>query len=370
MGVVNEYMSQECSIRSKVSGNIECIRIIIQKKTDALIGLIGISVSLSTVFMDLSPILKIFFILVLLLLIRSVWKESKKIQKMYKEKHIPIVVVAGKTDEEFKSTVSSVLEVMKGQGFGEQQYLEDFDLRREDWTVFMEGFLPANGQEWEKVAHSFEKKIIKISEKLNGRKVFHIFLNCPATLAMGMGALVGTKYELVLYHHEPGVGHSPYHRMIDFYSRCQSSTEGIHTITSTGNSSYTFIDIEKEILESPSVWISIYIASHDPKGDMERTVELLPKPVSVIHLRSKLGRNLPIDIDWLTISKEVATELLNAVAMKKVNDVNICLSSPVIIAFVLGMAMGTHSAVTLQNWFRSSQEYVPVLQLNKLRDSD
>jgi hypothetical protein len=202
-----------------------------------------------------------------------------------------------------------------------------------------------------KVVHNFEKKITRLSEKLKGRKVFHIFLNCPAVLAMGMGAIIGTKC----------VSCSPslctqcrfllFHPLIDFYSMCESSTEGIHTLKSRVNLPYKYIYTEGQISEPSNLWISIYLAGHDPKGDVEKVVGRLPSPVSIIHLRSKIEGTIPLDANWLQISKEIATELLNAVSKKEVIDVTICLSSPLIIAFALGMAVGTQSPITLKNWF-------------------
>ena len=344
----------------------EFIQIVIQKKRDALGGVIAILICL---FGNLPFIFKVFLILIVTFLLVGIFQEAMKIQKTYKEKHVPIVIVAGRKYDGFSSTISSVLEVMNEYRFDEKSYLEDFDLSREDWTIFREGDLPQNSQEWEKVVHTFETKINRVSEKLKGRKVFHIFLNCPAILAMGMGAIVGTKCEVILHHYAPGAGKVSYHPLIDFYSMCEFSTEGLHTLKSRVNPPYEYIYTEGHISESASLWISIFLAGHDPKGDVEKVVEKLPNPVSVIHLRSKMEGTIPLDANWIQITKEVATELLNVVSKKEVQDVTICLSSPLIIAFALGMAVGTQSPITLKSWFSNSNEYHSVLCLNKLRDS-
>jgi hypothetical protein len=80
------------------------------------------------------------------------------IQKTYKEKHVPMVIVAGKTYDGFSSTISSVLEVMKEYRFNEKSYLEDFDLNRDDWTIFREGDLPQNSNEWERLYITSRRK--------------------------------------------------------------------------------------------------------------------------------------------------------------------------------------------------------------------
>lgn len=340
----------------------EFIQILVQKKRDALGGVIAIVIGL---FGNLPFILEAVLVVVVFFLLSGIFQEAKAIQKTYKEKHFPMVIVAGTTHEEFNSTVFSVLEVMKQYRFEEKDYLEDFDFSREDWTVFREGSL-RESKEWENLVHVFEKKIIRASEKLKGKKIFHIFFRGPSILAMGMGAIIGTKCELVLHQHTPGAGSNLYQPLIDFYSMCDSSTEGTHTLKSRVDTPYEYITVEGNVSEPSSVWISIWLSSHDPKGDVEKAVEKISDPVSVLHLRSKYGGTLPTTIDWTKISKEVVTEILNTVSRKDVKDVKICLSSPAIIAFALGMAVGTHSPVTLNNWFGS--EYVPVLQLNKLRD--
>ena len=88
--------------------------------------------------------------------------------------------------------------------------------------------------------------------------------------------------------------------------------------------------------------------------------------MAVVHVRNTYGSVLSVDADWLRVAQEVVTELLELVG-SGVQRVHLCLSSPVVLAFCIGMALGTQSPITVYNWFAAAQEYRPVLELERLR---
>lgn len=340
----------------------DCIRLIISKKRDTLLGIISIGIGLFSVP---SRPLVIILILFLLVLLWSLYMDGRSIHNNFKEKHMPFLVLAGRKDEEYESMMSEVLQTMKKYKFDKQSFEDDFNVDPDNYILRRHENLSENPIEWERMVHTFENKIIKLSSKLKGRKIFHIFLNCPASLAMGMGAILGTKYEVVLHHHQTGCGEDTYFAVIDFYSMSKTNQEGLHILKTRVSSPGQFIRIEQPDTLQESNLISIYLAGHDPKGDVEKIAS--ERNLKAIHLRSTFQGTLPRNANWLRASREIATYLLNISANKETKNIELYLSIPIVIAFTVGMALGTQSPVILNNWFSEKKKYYPVLELNKIR---
>ncbi|AKB19467.1 SAVED domain-containing protein [Methanosarcina sp. WWM596] len=344
-------------------------KIIIKKKYELIIGLLSLLVYLLT---DLHYAGKIAILIVVLGTVGLMVKDAQKINNLEKEKHIPLMVIVGKNDSERNSMISSVLQAMETHGFNEETFEKEFGLERDDWVIRGESILSENPKEWEKLVHKFEDKLNRLGEKLKGHKVYHIFLQGPVVLAAGMGAIMGTKYEVVLYQYSPGTGKNPYQSLIDFHSMRESNPEGVHVLKSRVNPANKFFDTIESCTGSPDMIISIFAATHDPKGDVEKAIEVktCKKSYSVMHLRSKTPGTLSNNSDWIEVTRELATIILSQVSRKDIKNTRLCISAPIVISFALGMALGIHSPISLCNWFHDKQRYYTVLNLNKLNRSN
>jgi len=155
------------------------------------------------------------------------------------------------------------------------------------------------------------------------------------------------------------------HYGIDFYSMSETNHEGLHILKTRVSSPDHFIRIEEPETLPQSILTSIYLAGHDPKGDVEKIAS--ERNLKAVNIRSITQGTFPLDADWLRASREIATYLLNLSAKKEIKTIELYLSIPIVIAFTIGMALGTQSPVTLNNWFPETKKYYPVLELNKLR---
>lgn len=355
-------------------GMIKFCEIIFQKRRDAILTLISV---IFVLFIDLNSVIKIPYInyiiktpvlIIIFISMMSLFKEVKKINNLEKEKHIPLMVIVGKNDNELNSMISSVLQTMEEHGFDEDTFKKDFGVERDNWIIRGESYLSEYPKDWEKLVHRFEDKLNSLGEKLKGHKVYHIFLQGPVILAVGMGAVMGTKYEVVLYQYSPGMGKNPYQALIDFHSIRESNPEGVHVLKSRVNPTNRFFDTIESCSGFSDMIISIFAATHDPKGDVEKAVEseTCKKSYSVMHLRSKTEGTLSKDVDWIEVTKELATIILNQISRKEIKNTKLCISAPVVISFALGMALGIHSPISLCNWFNNKERYYTVLSLNKL----
>ncbi len=197
--------------------------------------------------------------------------------------------------------------------------------------------------------------------------MFHIFLNCPAALAIGLGSIIGTKYEVVLHHYQKGSGDNPYYPVIDFYSLSTLNQDGVHILKSRVNAPNQFIRVEEPQTLSSIVLVSLFLAGHDLKGDVEKISN--ERKIPALHIRSTMEGTIPLNADWLRASREVASCLLNLASNKEIKTIELYLSCPIILAFAIGMAFGTQTPIEVYNWFPVSKGYKPVLGLNRLRQS-
>jgi hypothetical protein len=331
------------------------------RKWEAILGIVGIALAVGA---GVPAYIGIPSIVIALLLIVDLIRETRATMRLVREKHVPLVVVVGKGDDEFQAMIDDVWAVMKPLGFDERQFDNDWDVERDDLVVRRESDLPRMSRPWVELSHRFERKAARLSAKLQGRTVFHLFLNSPASLAMGLGALLGSRYEIVLHHLQRGVSPLPYVPVIDFSQAQNQGLAGMQAVKRRATRPYQFIAVEQPQAMADEIFLSLHLAGHDPKGDVEALA--VAKGVPAVHVRNTYGSVLAKDDDWLGVAQEVVTELLELVG-SGLRRVHVCLSCPVVLAFAIGMALGTQSPITVYNWFAATQEYRPVLELEKLR---
>ncbi|HIQ02030.1 MAG TPA: SAVED domain-containing protein [Anaerolineales bacterium] len=330
------------------------------RKWEAILGIVGIALAVGA---GVPIYLGIFAALIAIVLVVDLIREVRTTIRLVREKHVPLIVIVGKGDDEFHAMVDDVWAVMAPLGFNEREFDADWDVERDDLVVRRESDLPRRPERWVELARRFERKVARLSARLQGRTVFHLFLNCPAALAVGMGALLGSRYEVVLHHLQRGVEPSPYVPVIDFSQGTPGPT-GVQAVKRRAAPPYKFIAVEQPEDLTGEVFVSLHLAGHDPKGNVEALAA--EKGLAAVHIRNTYGSVLSTDADWLRVAQEVVTELLGLVG-RGVQRVHLCLSSPVVLAFAMGMALGTQSPITVYNWFAATREYRSVLELEHLR---
>jgi len=328
-----------------------------------ILGLHIWSISLEhPISMYLKIILIIIFLTVLIYLIIDV----KTAIKLFAEKHIPIVVAVGRSDEDVSAMVSDVLDSMNEYNFDKRTFEDDFHVNRDNWLVERKSPLPDDPGEWVSFVHRFEDKIVRLSAMpgLKGRKVFHLFLKCPSALAMGLGAVTGIYQETVLHHFQRGTWSThPYLPLIDFHSRSDLSRGGLHDIKSKATRPYEYIRVEAPETLTKILPVSLHLSGHDPESEVDKLASR--RSLSAVHIRNTYNNTLPVDADWFKVAHEVASVLLGLSAHAGVGRIELYQSGPVIIAFAVGMALGTHARIEVFQW--DGENYYSVFSLNRLR---
>jgi len=320
----------------------------------------------------ISMYLKIILSLIFLIILVDLFRTANTARKVFQEKHIPLVVAVGRSDDETRgddevsAMVSDVLDSMSEYHFDERTFADDFHIARDNWLVERKSSLSDDSTEWTGLVHRFRDKSVRLSAKsgLKGKKVFHLFLMCPSALAMGLGAVTGIHQETVLHHFQRGTGSThPYLPLIDFHSRSDLSRGGLHDLKSKATQPYEYIRVEAPNTLTKVVPVSLHLSGHDPKSEVDKLA--YGRLLSAVHIRNTYNNTLSADADWFKVANEVADVLLGLSSRAEVEKIELYPSCPAIIAFAVGMVLGVHARIEAFQW--DGENYYSVFSLNKLR---
>jgi len=329
----------------------DALALVWSEKWEAIIGIVSIVLAIAA---GLPLPFIVFSCLAGGLLMVDLALTIRRARRIVREKHIPVVVVVGKSDDEYRSMLSDAQQMASRWGYDEREFDAEFDVEREDTVVHRESRLPPDPSLWKELAGKFERKIHRIDGKLKGRRIYHLFLNCPAALALGMGSTLGTRYLAMLYHWVP-----PYRLVVNLY---QKSPPG--EVKRRIEPPYEFISVERPEALASEMFVSLSLSAHSIRGGIETLAR--QKGMPAVHIQNLYGGVLPLDADWLRVAQEVNSVLLELIARPEVNRLHLALAAPLPLAFLIGMALGRQSLITVHHWFADLGEYHPVLELEKL----
>lgn len=339
------------------------ISLVLRRKGEVIVGIAGIILAMIAYVPEFRYVLFGISIVLLIGLILDLTGGIREAMNILRVKHIPIVVIVGKGDDEYRAMLDDAFGTVARFGFDERHYAEDFSVFRDDLVVRVDGDLPPRVEAWTEVASRFESRISRLAARLRGRRVYHIFLNCPVALALGLGAMLRTLYEVVLYQYQPGL-QPAYVPVIDFYALSKESGKGTALVQELATE-YRFTAVEKPDQITPQTLVSIHLFGRDPKTDVERLAHA--QNAAAVHIRNTYGSNLSPNDDWLIVARETQTTLRDSVSRSEVNRLELCLSCYLPLAFAIGMALGTQYPIMVRSWYSTDQEFKPVLELNRLR---
>jgi hypothetical protein len=282
--------------------------------------------------------------------------------KLHREKHVPVVVAVGCSQDDFRSLVAKAFEAMRPYGFNEALYNRDYGLFRDDFTDRHEENLPDKPDAWKRMALREKRMVSNLHSRLSGKKLCHFFLRCPNAYAIGFGAALGTKYDLICHHYQPGAGDSEYYPLIELTQRT-APNEGAHILKSKVKD-FDCIITKGTAEASGKVYVAIGLAGHHPT-----TVEDMANAdsASFVDMTSRFTGTIPIDADWLLIAREINTVLLSLLERKGVDEIHLFPALPVCLAFAVGMGLDNRSPVRVHWWNAAHSKYVEVLRLNELK---
>lgn len=335
------------------------LRRVWRRKWEATVTAAGLLITLA--FERPSPIVAILWLLFAVLLIVDVVFDLRSTHRLIREKHLPIMVLAGVKDDAFRAMTDDVLAVMRSHDFREDLYRTEFGLSRDDWIVRRARDLPLRHTLWVQMIDDFERKINRLAGRLEGREVFHVFLKCPAALAMPLGAVVRNRYVVVLHHYSDGA----YIPVLDFDTQDLASIA--RAVPRQSEDRFTYIRVRGTEEARGQVFVALGLAAHSPTSDVQQAAQVDGADRVVIIDNTYDNRLDPKTPEaWLRVTREVVTVLLELVQKPAVERVHVFLSAPLVLAMAIGIGVGTQSPVTVYHWFREIQEYRAIFNLEGL----
>lgn len=299
----------------------------------------------------------------------KLYRTAGQADRLLREKHVPIVVLVGRGDEVAESMWQDIRRVMERWDFDVERYRHDFDVEREDLLIHHEEPLPTDSGPWLKLSRDFRHKIERIGGRLPGRRIFHIFINGPVSIAVGLGASIGTMHEIVVHQWFPGTTQAPYYPVVDFYSLSETNPKGMHFLEDTVTGEFHYVRGEGAASDTKDLFMSVWTARDDPRADVNRMAdeaEAAGHPAGTFHVVQQEPRSLETTDDWILCTREILTLLYQQITRNRPERIHLFLSAPVALAFTLGMGIEHFMPVTIYNWWGQERQYYPVLPLGRL----
>jgi len=276
-----------------------------------------------------------------------IWKGNiYDLEKVFRERELPLLVATGKKEE----NVSFFKELSEKRNFKPIPGFADEN------NLIVELPYPLPKTEWYPYLKSFRKTVKELRQKFSNKLTLHIGLKTPITYSLGAGAVLGIgKVPTVIYHYQDG----KYYEIINL-------KENGRKIKHTGVN-FEYLKIEKELKnKSKEAIVGLQIASHEVLGKVKSLAKELKVDWYYVYTPELKG-NLPLNVNWEKIVAELY-KALNLIYQQNYKKINLIISLPNPIAFALGMAVGNYWNVEVWSYFKDSNDYFPVFNLNKVEN--
>ena len=193
------------------------------------------------------------------------------------------------------------------------------------------------------------KEFIKI--RLSGEKVFHIGIRGPTSLAFALGIVFGSQDPFIIYHYHEGK-YYPVKVLNprEIKERLDSYTAVKYTLEKRGD----------------DLCILFRFAHHEMLADVKKYAEsFLNKPSFLILSHSSSG-NVPLE-EFKKVSQEAGSIIQDIRSKHSFKSFHFFFSSPVVIAFMLGVIFGHYSEGAIYNYQKAESNYLKVINLSDLR---
>jgi len=215
--------------------------------------------------------------------------------------------------------------------------------KEEDWI-----------REWKKIIEEWDKRDGKIDEILSvfgGSRIYHIFPHIPLSLAFMLGASVNLRRSIVLYHKQEKHENKNFYKVIDLIDPRVVSHKPIDQSIPEPEVIYD----KNTNIEKPKDKLILHIGITKRHDFPEFSKHSDYKKANSICLLYK--QDIDPEKDWLPYVQRLIEKIIPLIG--KYNEIDICISTPSVIAFALGMALSRTPKIKICK-FNSSSQYAPI----------
>lgn len=342
-----------------------------QRKKEWLLTIIGLALGIPFLTEGALWLNLLGWALTLLWIGHVIRSGIREIIEEEQEKPVPLMVIVGRDEEGYRTMTRQVENTMASTHYNLQDYKSNWQIDQRDIELYQKQWLAVdNPSAWQAFVQEFYRRVVYLDNRLPNRTVFHLFLNCPAILAFGLGARLDVLHEVILYHYQRGVDLLPYISVLDLSLSTDSqpnNRRGVRVIKQEAQEPYQFILVTKpseELLRGSEVLVKLHLSGFNPVTHVEQLAE--QNEWTLVHI-DKVNPELATERrTWIRVTQEISTVLRQLAT--SVKRIHLCCNMPVALAFAVGMAMGTQSPLTLYQWNSADTSYYPVLKLETLRE--
>ena len=333
-------------------------RLLAEREVLIGLGIFGIAVMVADLFNDLNwsvaaAVTRGVGLLLLMLLL--VWEFVLR-PRLRQPVPVPLVFTEERDRAKARAIFNAFVESM-GLTKAVRVLEELSPLERNDFLIRLDRTNPRDSSQpddwqkaWEELLHEWEREVDRrlTDEPFVGEgRCYHIFPHIVLPLSFALGASVGLRRSMVLYHHQP----DRYYRVLDLTEpRClfRDPDPAIPPPQCIPQDLDTLPEVPRLILHlAISERHSVAFENH-PDHEQAANAALMYQ------------QTLNPEEDWLPYVQwfwQKANPL-----MARYPHVDLCLKSPSVIAFALGMAFSRTSHITVCHWLEN--QYVPVFPLS------
>ncbi len=260
--------------------------------------------------------------------------------------HIPIYITS-ESKEEF-STFISFCKVNRGYI---QRLKRIFEIPE---NFFVMGTKQLNEvSQWENTVLEFYKKWNFFRNfPYFKKKLFHIAIRGPSSLAMALGIIFGSQEPFIIYHYQRG----------EYFPIEVKDPREIKELTEDLN--YTRYSFEKE---GEELVIILQGAHHSALADVKKYISQRLDAPSFLQILPEKAGNIPIE-HFKFIAKETASIIQKIRREHNFNCFHFFFVCPVAIAFMLGVAFGHYSQGFIYNYEKEEGSYKKIFSIKLLRN--
>jgi len=287
-------------------------------------------------------------------------KHRKTAVSILAQKHLPVVVVAGKDRGYAKQLWEDAIQTITQQtGFKQFKQIGDFfNINFEDLLIHRSDDLnPLDPNQWKNFISRIQREIRQFTDRITGDKTYHIFIFGIGltSLAIGLGAVFGTRSKVTVYQ----LSDEKWEPVLDL-------SQNIRRLKETKKErSYRYISVSIPERFTSEVALVLNLASHPTTGYLEHYLkEKGLANLTMVEVNNEYGGNLR-EKDWTAVVQEVFS-VYSLIHEKGPAGIHLFHNMPTALAFGLGVALGIYNQVTVYCWDVTNSTYCPVFGLNEL----
>lgn len=267
---------------------------------------------------------------------------------------VPYSIITHKPPTEVKRFETNHLRAMSLFGYPINRLFRRFSIDRSDWQFFDQK--RATKSDWLQVIHNINDHLHRYQTRIGPNHRIHLFLVTKPTIALGFGALVGRDCNPIVYH---CINENSFIPVFDIEASTRYSS--LHEFQSRIKKFSNIVVSDAGDLTSSTVIIALDFSSHALRG----FEDILPGPSHIIKVTHKDNTgHLEESLDWMIIAQEIGSVVHAAIATHA--SVNIVNGMPTALAFALGHHLGDQNSVTIFDFDKHIEKYIPAFSLNLL----